>query len=86
MKRQARTGGRKSSFVALLLTSLVGGPVVYAGHGGVHTWTDPGGGLFGDAGNWDLGVPGTTDTALFNLPDTYSVAFGLFGSVDEENR
>jgi len=75
----------KTVRVILVLTCIASGNVGSAHHGGMHTWTESAGGLFADAGNWDSGVPGDTDTALFNLPDTYAVAFGLFGAVDEEN-
>lgn len=39
------------------------------------TWDNIGGGDFGDAGNWDPGVPGTTDSATFGLDATYTVTF-----------
>jgi fibronectin-binding autotransporter adhesin len=40
-------------------------------------WTNPAGGLFSDGSNWSGGSPpGDFDTAVFNLPNTYTVNFG----------
>src|SRR4051812_44964805 len=38
-------------------------------------WTNTLGGTFGVSTNWNGGAPGTTGTANFNLPNTYTVSF-----------
>jgi len=38
-------------------------------------WDNSSGGDFGQSGNWDPDVPGTTDSATFNLDETYTVTF-----------
>lgn len=36
-------------------------------------WTDAGGGNFNDSGNWSNGIPTSSDDAVFNLANTYTV-------------
>ena len=72
----------------LSCVALVGGPwstPARADHSGLHSWSDPAGGLFNDAANWDLGVPKPSDTAVFDLGagvNPYVVDFtGAFGPI-----
>lgn len=55
--------------------------------GETFTWNNAGGGSFETPGNWDpatpLGPPGPSDTAVFNLDETYIVTFA--GDVDTGN-
>ncbi|MCA9283964.1 MAG: hypothetical protein KDA22_02025 [Phycisphaerales bacterium] len=39
----------------------------------VTSWTAPRGGLFSDPANWSAGVPGSSDTAVFDLVSSYPV-------------
>jgi hypothetical protein len=39
------------------------------------TWNNTSGGAFSTASNWSTLVPGSSDTALFNLSNTYNVTF-----------
>ena len=42
----------------------------------VYTWTDTAGGDYGDSDNWDpIGVPGATDSVVFDKSGTYTVDF-----------
>jgi hypothetical protein len=44
-------------------------------YGANMNWTNSDGGLFSEIGNWDSGVPGSSDYALFPLSDDYTVDF-----------
>ncbi|MCG2658851.1 MAG: hypothetical protein L6437_01210 [Kiritimatiellae bacterium] len=58
-------------FAALFIVALA----VHGAGAADLTWTNTGGGNFGDSGNWDAGVPGAADQALFNISATYQVAW-----------
>ena len=62
--------------VCVLAVSLMPG-TVRKSQADEHAWIDLGGGLFTDAANWDIGVPTSTDTAVFDLSSGgYTVTFG----------
>lgn len=57
----------------VLTLSLLIAPAALAAD---QNWTNPGGGLFSDAGNWSGGVPGATDDAVFDLAgESFTVNF-----------
>ncbi len=70
-------------FALLIGLGLVLAPHrAHASDAGEHAWVDPAGGLFSDGMNWQDGalmniVPGSTDTAVFDLSTAgYTVTFG----------
>jgi len=55
-----------------------------AARGADRFWIDSGGGSFQDPGNWNLGVPGPSDSANFNLATLgYTVTFAANVTTDE---
>lgn len=47
------------------------------------TWTHAVGGDFFDSNNWDFGVPGPNDDAVFNLDSIYSVELTANATIDQ---
>ena len=75
MKRNA------SMVVIFTAAGLAGAP---AARGADRFWIDSGGGSFQDPGNWNLGVPGASDSANFNLATLgYTVTFAANVTTDE---
>jgi len=56
------------SFLALAGSSLL---ALSSAHAAIRTWDGDTSTSWGASGNWDTGVPGTADTANFNLPGPY---------------
>lgn len=72
---------RITTAISVALLSLSGNAAA-----DVIRWTNPAGGNWDDATNWDIGrVPDVTDVAIFELESVYTVTFGSqprFDSVD----
>lgn len=57
---------RNTTQITLIASALA---LASVSHGATSTWNQAGGGVFNDGSNWTGGLPGTSDTALFNLSE-----------------
>lgn len=69
--RQSTFTARITAEVMMVLPALSGG----ISPAGTISWIDSAGGLFTDPANWDFGVPGTGDLAVFDEAGTFTVLF-----------
>ncbi|MDX1420727.1 MAG: hypothetical protein R3181_12225, partial [Rubricoccaceae bacterium] len=71
------------SITHVLLLFVIGLLVVDSAHAQCTTsWTNAGGGLWSDAGNWDDGVPDAADDACLTLDATYTVDLDVDATVN----
>jgi hypothetical protein len=62
----------------IIYTAAASALVIATGASADVVWISPGGGLFSDGANWNTGSPpGDFDTAVYNLPNTYTVNFAV---------